>query len=130
MKLVAFKSSASIAASSLLCSSSEISLAPSSLPSFPQPRDVGDILRSYPNWLETQSFGLFKCSPAPSNDAQVRPSKERRTAGAKRQQKHYIAYINNNPHLVASLLASPIVPNLLAVHFAHCRQSASSPSPS
>jgi len=52
---------------------------------------------------------------------EVRPSEERRTAGAKRQQKHYTAYIINNLHLVASLLASPIIPTLFAIRFAHRR---------
>ena len=59
---------------------------------------------------------------------EVRRSEERRTAGAKRQQKHYTAYITNNLQLVASLLAFPIIPIHFAIRFVH-RRCASSSSP-
>jgi len=51
---------------------------------------------------------------------EVRPSEERRTAGAKRQlstgpPSHKTCYLQS----VASLLASPMIPTLFAIRFAH-----------
>jgi hypothetical protein len=66
-------------------------------------------------------YGVALAPPPPKKE-EVRPSEKRRTAGAKRQQKHYTAYKTSNLQLVASLLASPIIPTLWAIRFAHRRR--------
>jgi len=59
-------------------------------------------------------------SPPCKGLMKVRPIEERRTAGAKLQQKHYTAFfITNNLPLVASLLASSPISTLFAIRFAN-----------
>jgi len=75
---------------------------------------------------------LSSLNPKLLPEVEVRMEEERRTAVEKRQQKHRTAsHVTNNLQLVASLLASHIIPTSFTISFAHCRTPSliASPSP-